>query len=439
METAFRCIFVCIAVVLAHASDICATWRPSEDFCPPEGSNASGCTEGGYSLLPQKPDWLFVRSNLIREFFGTSQLPTRSAPDYLSTFSTSHRFPSCLYTIWGEGDSSGGGCAKDINVTEIIWNISANVNSTYNLSLQSKVFFTLNTSAYAPGYAIWPYPPGSGYAEQPSAPVLPHRGRTLVIWHNGHGVTQGVNGSCPTFGDTEGEVDWLNLLGYDVAIVMMPFRDCNDDPYGPHDHAWFKQFADQGVPWMRFFIEPVILTINYAKAVLGYSNIVMMGLSGGGWTTTVVPAVDPRITLSMPVAGSTPCDFRHTSWDFEQFCDSPWARTGNYTALYVLAALESGRTSVQMLHEGDPCCFHGCGRHARIRTYNRYVQGQTHGLFQTLVTEGNMHQWNPREKVVASTLIEKIRRGKPIIHYDLDSPFSILKDDEPGETIHVVV
>lgn len=44
---------------------------------------------------------------------------------------------------------------------------------------------------------------------------------------------------------------------------------------------------EQGVATGKFFVEPVILTINYAKMVLGYKRIVMMGLSGGGWTTTL--------------------------------------------------------------------------------------------------------------------------------------------------------
>jgi dienelactone hydrolase len=64
-------------------------------------------------------------------------------------------------------------------------------------------------------------------------------------------------------------------------------------------------FAACPVSSMKFFVEPVILAINYAKT-LGYKRIVMVGLSGGGWTTTVAAAIDPRIDLSIPVAGSLP-------------------------------------------------------------------------------------------------------------------------------------
>ncbi len=50
----------------------------------------------------------------------------------------------------------------------------------------------------------------------------------------------------------------------------------------------------------------MILAVNYAVGALGYDHIVMLGLSGGGWTTTLAAAVDARIALSMPVAGSVP-------------------------------------------------------------------------------------------------------------------------------------
>ena len=49
-----------------------------------------------------------------------------------------------------------------------------------------------------------------------------------------------------------------------------------------------------------------------------------MGLSGGGWTTTMAAALAPRIELSLPVAGSIPCSFPHTSIDYEQFCERPY-------------------------------------------------------------------------------------------------------------------
>ena len=90
---------------------------------------------------------------------------------------------------------------------------------------------------------------------------------------------------------------------------------------------------------MRFFLEPIVLTINYAMSVLGYQQVHMMGLSGGGWSTTIAAAIDPRITLSMPTAGSIPCEFKHTSWDWEQYGACGWDGAkkwpANYTEMYI--------------------------------------------------------------------------------------------------------
>eukprot|EP00438_Fugacium_kawagutii_P036060 Skav205748 [mRNA] locus=scaffold3116:59238:64739:- [translate_table: standard] len=91
--------------------------------------------------------------------------------------------------------------------------------------------------------------------------------------------------------------------------------------------GWFQNFEDKHVPWVRFFLEPATLMPaavedsgerdsgprNGAGAgakkatsrqltddmgpqrVPSEEHIVMAGLSGGGWTTTVAAAVDPRI------------------------------------------------------------------------------------------------------------------------------------------------
>jgi len=365
-----------------------------------------------------------IRRKLVKEMFGQDDLPTDDRPQGLWNFTVKHRFPDCLSSIWGSQSPSA--CEKDLQILELLWEMPATLNASYSKTITSKVFVTLNTSGWAPGYWIWG-------AEQPQAPATPTAGKTLVIFHNGHGQSKG----CPTYGDTDGTTNWLNEMGLDVATMMMPFVDCNiikDQPLSRH--GWFQAFEEKNIPWVRFFLEPVIKTINFAKNHLGYERIVMAGLSGGGWTTTLAAAVDPRIVLSMPIAGSIPCDFRHTSWDFEQYCDDRWANIGNYTALYVLAALEEQRTSVQLLHEEDPCCFHACGRHARIQDYNRFVHAEAKGLFRSIVTEGNQHEVNPREKSIAGFLAYKISRSQAISAQDLQSPFDLLDSFGSLETVY---
>ena len=168
-----------------------------------------------------------------------------------------------------------------------------------------------------------------------------------------------------------------------------------------------------------------MLAVNYAKNALRYKHIVMVGLSGGGWTTTVSAAIDPRIELSMPIAGSVPRfpSSIYPHWvpdlpgnrghgkgggcDFEQNLPRPLYHACGWACLYTLAALDtpsaisdgsSARFSLQMLHEHDSCCFATAGLHANITAYNRFVQAelskQSHGVgyFATAANLGNFHE-----------------------------------------------
>ena len=54
---------------------------------------------------------------------------------------------------------------------------------------------------------------------------------------------------------------------------MTHFRRDVSLPDLPHSRSRFEQFGNQGAPFYRAFLEPVVLSINYAKT-LGYSRFV---------------------------------------------------------------------------------------------------------------------------------------------------------------------
>ena len=93
---------------------------------------------------------------------------------------------------------------------------------------------------------------------------------------------------------------------------------------------------------------------------------------------------------------------------------SNWYLTSaNYSAMYLLAALEPGRTSVQILHENDNCCFRGAGIHSDIIRYDDAIATALattgmHGVFTTAVTDWPIHMISPREKDV---IAEGLRRS----------------------------
>ena len=66
-------------------------------------------------------------------------------------------------------------------------------------------------------------------------------------------------------------------LGQDLFVFSMPLKGVNLGP-GSTDstlqtnHWWFLQWEQRGDHPLRYFIEPVVLAINYAKT-LGYKRL----------------------------------------------------------------------------------------------------------------------------------------------------------------------
>jgi hypothetical protein len=119
------------------------------------------------------------------------------------------------------------------------------------------------------------------------------------------------------------------------------------------------QRLEKGSP-LQFFLEPVAQALNYIQSKYPdtYHDFNMVGLSGGGWTTTVYSALDPRITLSFPVAGSLPLDLpmgrgeRDTEQNLAAFYD-----LAGYRDLYIMGSFGPHRRQTQILNRKDNCCF----------------------------------------------------------------------------------
>jgi len=111
---------------------------------------------------------------------------------------------------------------------------------------------------------------------------------------------------------------------------------------------------------VKYFVEPVIAVLNFIEERYNFSLVSMVGLSGGGWTTTLAAALDPRIRYSFPVAGSLPLFLRSSrDWgDYEQTVPELYQVT-NYLELYVMGFYGEKRKQIQILNRYDPCCFSG--------------------------------------------------------------------------------
>jgi dienelactone hydrolase len=96
-----------------------------------------------------------------------------------------------------------------------------------------------------------------------------------------------------------------------------------------------------------------LLALPYAAP----TRVAVSGLSGGGWQTIVISALDPRVTLANPVAGyssfRTRAEFPSDLGDSEQ-TPNDLATVADYTHL---TALLAGRSALLTYNAKDNCCF----------------------------------------------------------------------------------
>jgi hypothetical protein len=196
------------------------------------------------------------------------------------------------------------------------------------------------------------------------APAANPRGK-LVIVHQGHDVTL-VDPNVGADGHLGLARTMNNLLleGYAVIGMYMP-GDRPGDSTGTSHSTLVENTPVTAGSGMQFFMEPVARFLNYAISLGIYTNYYMVGLSGGGWTTTVYAAIDPRIEMSFPVAGTVPLFMRSCpdhSGDAEDYFDHGFYGIAGYQDLYILGsygAIPTGgqRHQTQVLNRQDDCCF----------------------------------------------------------------------------------
>ena len=184
--------------------------------------------------------------------------------------------------------------------------------------------------------------------------------------------------------------------GFGVLALSMPMEAPNNQPVVDLEHIGRIQltFHDQlkflkmkaGHP-VQLFLTPITVCLNHLQSVKYYDSFYMTGVSGGGWTTTIYAALDPRVKRSYPVAGSLPLHLREdrdransahhgADWgDYEQSIPELYA-IANYLDLYILSSVGDGRKQLQMLNKYDPCCLAG----ESFRTYENVVNDRVKAL-----------------------------------------------------------
>ena len=212
--------------------------------------------------------------------------------------------------------------------------------------------------------------------------LLEPRRRThsrVALYHNGHGEP------LDTMQRTaQGLLDH----GYTVLLFAMPFYHWNpktlQDPTDPSvqqqpSHNDLGLWESESYSPLALFLQPLAVAMNHVQATCKPSSVQMVGLSGGGWATTVYPALDARITRSYPTAGSLPFFVRPGSpkpsptrgdWEQRQDMQPGFYGVADFPDIYALASVGRNRRQLQILNRFDECCFNGVGH----RSYEAAVR-----------------------------------------------------------------
>ena len=183
----------------------------------------------------------------------------------------------------------------------------------------------------------------------------------LIIYHQGHDGDFIIG---------KENIDFFLDEDYAVLAFSMPLLGMNDQPiidlerFGKikfTSHNQFKFLESSEFSPIKFFVEPIGVSLNYLDENFNFDSYYMVGISGGGWTTVLFSAIDDRITQSYSVAGSVPMFMRSDSkniGDYEQIVPELY-RIANYLELYILSSFGDERKHVQIFNKNDPCCFSG--------------------------------------------------------------------------------
>jgi hypothetical protein len=183
----------------------------------------------------------------------------------------------------------------------------------------------------------------------------------LIIYHQGH---------AGDFYKGKDTIQFFLEKDYSVLAFSMPLLGMNEQPVieisnigtiklTSHEHLRFLESSDFSP--IKFFMEPIAVSLNYLDKKYNFSSYDMIGISGGGWTTTLYSAIDDRITQSYSIAGSVPIYLRSITQnygDYEQWLPELYQNT-NYLDLYILSSYGENRKFIQIFNKYDPCCFSG--------------------------------------------------------------------------------
>jgi hypothetical protein len=229
----------------------------------------------------------------------------------------------------------------------------------------------------------------------------------LFIYHQGH---------AGDFIHGKQTIRQLLISGFSVAAFSMPLEGMNNQPIIELEnigkvkffkHNQFVLLEEKNFSSLSYFFSPINTTLNYLSTNYAFSDYYMLGISGGGWTSTIYPALDTRISKSFAIAGSIPLSLRTVIddvGDYEQFHPGLFSIT-NYFQIYVMNSYGEDREFIQIFNKYDTCCFFNNSFIAYDEKIQNFMSELNYGKFTVVVDD--THTGHKISDHVIELIIEK--------------------------------
>jgi hypothetical protein len=181
-------------------------------------------------------------------------------------------------------------------------------------------------------------------------------------------------------------IDALLDHGWQVIAVDMPLLGANapDQRETLKDHNSFLRWDSDGISPVALFVQPLKAIVDQIYQENGANpdlTVMLVGRSGGGWTSFMYAALDERVHYAVSVAGGMPMshwghDKPLHAADYEQF-DPLIFESVRYEDIMPVAG---SRGAFYVYNEHDPCCF----RLSPDDVFLRYLQSAAVALHKPI-------------------------------------------------------
>jgi hypothetical protein len=174
----------------------------------------------------------------------------------------------------------------------------------------------------------------------------------------------------------------------------------------PMHSAFVEMSREDQNSALSVFLQPVLSVLALLRNDHPTARIGMVGLSGGGWVTSVIPALTSKLDFAVSVAGSDPSE--SLAYDFEQ--SHPVLADVGYKEIYRMG-VENGVNFYHVYNAGDPCCFDASSKDLNLleTEVSALISPSARGTYQIFVdsSEGG-HEIRQETLALIFELIEEL-------------------------------